>query len=105
MSGPLMSDFRIRDGGHPTRIPNQPLDVAPSPLRIFEVSQLWHALRAGYRFVLGTGLLVLAAVLAVTFVSRMTFRATGRLYLGEIGARPSSAQGDLALGDDTQKEV
>src|SRR3954471_3600471 len=106
MSGPLMSDFRIRDGGHPAaRGPNQAVDVAPSTLRIFEISQLWHALRAGYRFVLGTGVLVLATVMAVTFVSRMTFRATGRLYLGEIGARPSSAQNDLALGDDTQKEV
>jgi uncharacterized protein involved in exopolysaccharide biosynthesis/Mrp family chromosome partitioning ATPase len=76
-------------------------------LRIVELSQVWHALRARAGFVFGSGVFVLAVVLAVTFASRMTFRATGRLYLGEIGARGSggSQQSELALSDDTQKEV
>jgi uncharacterized protein involved in exopolysaccharide biosynthesis/Mrp family chromosome partitioning ATPase len=109
MSGPLMSDFRIRDGGRQPagRTPSEPaLDPAASTLRIFEISQLWQTLRARFRFVLLWGVLVCMAVMAVTFVSRMTFRATGRLYLGEIGARSANAPAsDLALGDDTQKEV
>ena len=107
MSGPLMSDFRIRDGGPPAgRPPRDAAEAATDHLRIFEFAQLWRALRTRWRFVLGTGVLALAVVLGLTFVSPMTFRASGRLYLGEIGSRPSGAQStDIALGDDTQQEV
>ena len=103
MSGPLISDFRIRNGGHSSeRPPRDAVETASDQLRIFELSQLWRALRARWRFVVGMGVFVLGLVLAVTFVSPMTFRASGRLYLGEIGSRPSAgAQSDPALGDDT----
>jgi uncharacterized protein involved in exopolysaccharide biosynthesis len=103
-----MSDFRIRDDGQPAnQAPREPVVDASAGLRIFEISELWHALRTRFRFVLGTGVLVCAAVMAVTFVSRMTFRATGRLYLGEIGGRPSGTtqSSELTLGEEAQQEV
>ena len=106
MSGPLMSDFRIRDGAHSAgRISREAVEVGSDHLRIFELSQLWQALRARWRFVLAMGVLALTVVMAVTFVSPMTFRASGRLYLGEIGSRSSGNAQSPELGDDTQQEV
>src|SRR5690242_6070343 len=98
MSGPLMIDFRIRDAGNPASRPPREAEGPVDHLRIFELSQLWHALKARYRFVLGMGVLALALVLAVSFVSPMTFRASGRLYLGEIGGKASNAPAqDISL--------
>jgi len=104
MSGPL-SDFRIRDGALAGR-PASELGDLGSGHRVFELSQLWRTLAARWRFVLGTGVLLLALVMLATFVQRMTFRATGRLYLGEVGSRQAGGRSsDLDLGDDTEKEI
>jgi uncharacterized protein involved in exopolysaccharide biosynthesis len=104
-----MSDFRVRDDASPAnRASREPaVEASSANLRSFEISELWQALRARLRFVLFMGVLVCAAVMAVTFVSRMTFKATGRLYLGEIGSKLSASPqtSELALSDDTQKEV
>lgn len=106
MPGPLMSDFRIREGRPAARSLDEPLELASDQLRIFELSQLWHALRARFRFVLKAGFVVLGLVMLVTFVQRMTFRASGRLYLGEIGSRPSAtSKSDLTLDNDSEEEV
>ncbi|HEY0462689.1 MAG TPA: Wzz/FepE/Etk N-terminal domain-containing protein, partial [Polyangiaceae bacterium] len=71
------------------------------------MSQLWAAIRAKYRFILTVACLIGLGVMAYTFASRMTFRASGRLYLGEIEnkSKGADASGELALRGDGQSEV
>lgn len=49
-----------------------------------DVHQLWSSLRQSYKLVLLVAAVVFAAVMALTLLSRMTFRSTARLYLGEL---------------------
>ncbi len=109
MPGSLMSEYRIRGQSQP---PEQPSHAPPSgPAQgspdLVDIAQLWAAVRAKYRFILAVGCLVGAGVMVYTFASRMSFRASGRLYLGEIDGKSASAASadELALVGDGQSQV
>ena len=61
--------------------------VSPQPepaSDVVDVVQLWATVRQNYRFVLAVAALSFAVVMAFTLASRMQFRSSGRLYLGEL---------------------
>jgi tyrosine-protein kinase Etk/Wzc len=67
--------------------------------------QLWATLRQHYRFVLGVALAAFALVMTVTLTSGMTFRAVGRLYLGELedsGARAAARTNEIDISAGNQ---
>lgn len=73
-----------------------------------DAGQLIDLLRQHARFVAGVAALVFVAVGLLTLVSRLEFRSSGRLYLGELGdaSRPSAARpGDIDLSGDEQADV
>ncbi|HTV20934.1 MAG TPA: GNVR domain-containing protein [Polyangiaceae bacterium] len=73
-----------------------------------DVGQLIDLLRQHVRFVAGVAALVFVAVGVLTLVSRLEFRSSGRLYLGELGdsERPAAARpGDIDLSGDEQADV
>lgn len=109
MPGSLMSEFRLRSQSQP---PEKELRPPPSdpqaPSDLIDLGQLWAAVRGKYRFILAVSCLVGVSVMAYTFASRMSFRASGRLYLGEIDGKSKAAapaSGELALLGDGQSEV
>jgi|GEM_PF-442958 len=80
----------------------------PGQADLVEVAQLWGALRASYLFILFVAVAVGCTVMLLTLVSGMTFRASSRLYLGEINGKaagPGSASSDLMLAGGAQSEV
>jgi tyrosine-protein kinase Etk/Wzc len=64
---------------------NEPAEVAAE--NTVDLSELWAALLENYRFMLIVGLVLFAFVMGLTMVSRMTFKSSGRLYLGELEAK------------------
>jgi tyrosine-protein kinase Etk/Wzc len=58
---------------------------------VLDVHQLWSSLRQSYKLVLLIAALVFAAVMTLTFASRMSFRASSRLYLGELDESSKAA--------------
>lgn len=100
----------VSNGG--PRRPREGFGAARGPARgetdLIEVSQLWTALRTNVGFISKVTVLVAVAVVAATLLSQMTFRTSGRLYLGEIERKSRAdapAHGDLALNAETQTEV
>jgi uncharacterized protein involved in exopolysaccharide biosynthesis/Mrp family chromosome partitioning ATPase len=74
----------------------------------FDVRQLWSTLRQHSGFVIATGVVVFAAVMAVTLLSPMSFRAVSRLYLGELeeGAnRAPRSKDEIDLSNGSQGVV
>ena len=65
----------------------------PPPDDSIDLSGLWTALRERARFVLATGLLLFAVVMAATLLSAMEFSSSGRLYLGELDRSSGAASG------------
>ena len=61
----------------------------------FDLGQVWSMLRTSRGFVSSCALFAVLLVMSVTLVSRMTFKATGSLYLGELqDKRASGGQPD-----------
>lgn len=74
----------------------------------FDVGQIWHLLRDNGRVVLGVAGVLFGAVMLLTLASRMEFRASGRLYLGDLagGAERRSNDGaPLDLSSTAQGDV
>lgn len=68
-----------------------------------DVHQLWSSLRQNYKLVLLVALAVFAGVMSFTLLSRMNFRSTSRLYLGELddsskAASRASEEIDISAG-------
>jgi tyrosine-protein kinase Etk/Wzc len=73
-----------------------------------DLAQLWGTIRDNIRFVVGIGAVVFCGVMFATMMSRMTFRSSGRLYLGELEsrARPSSSgSGEMDFSGGGQGDV
>src|SRR5690348_9188967 len=60
----------------PVRITTHPDSV--------DLGEIWATVRDNGRTILGSLLLVLVLVTSVTLLSRMAFKTTGSLYLGEV---------------------
>jgi len=77
-------------------------DPAPLTADMVDVAQFFATLRQNGRSVLAVAGLAFALVMAFTLTSRMQFRSSGRLYLGELGAKDktvgSAAELDLSGG-------
>lgn len=72
----------------------------PDPAEGVDVAQLWTAVRERKGFVWTVATLLFCGVMAHTMLSLMTFRSSGRLYLGELELRArSSATGNAAQLD------
>lgn len=73
-----------------------------------DVAQLGALLRQHLGFIVGVAAGVFALVVAFTLVSRLEFRSSGRLYLGELGdaVRPAASRsGEFDLSGDEQADV
>jgi tyrosine-protein kinase Etk/Wzc len=82
--------------------------VAPPPSDRIDVAQIGDALRQNLRLIVGVAGFVFALVAAATLLSRMEFRSSGRLYLGELGdsARPVAQSADeIDLSGGAQADV
>jgi tyrosine-protein kinase Etk/Wzc len=80
----------------------------PAPSDRLELAQLVDLLRHHWRFILGVAGAVFACVIAATLFSRMEFRSSGRLYLGELGdsGRPAAQRPDeIDLSGDAHADV
>ncbi|HEY6881372.1 MAG TPA: hypothetical protein VI299_25280, partial [Polyangiales bacterium] len=64
-----------------------------------DLPALWATVRERSGFVFGTGLLLFLIVMASTLASSMTFRSSGRLYLGELEMRTRVPTGSAAQVD------
>jgi tyrosine-protein kinase Etk/Wzc len=81
---------------YPERFSDRPLPTVSTGM---DMHTMWHTVRERWRFVALSGLVCMLTVLCATLCMRMTFKATGRLYLGEIDGRakqPSSGEMDFA---------
>ncbi|HTQ08037.1 MAG TPA: GNVR domain-containing protein [Polyangiaceae bacterium] len=80
----------------------------PAPRDALSGAELWRLVRRHYGMVLAVGVVTLGVVLAFTLFSRMEFRASGRLYLGELEgpkrAGPSESE-RLDFSGETQGDV
>lgn len=73
-----------------------------------DVAQLGGLLRQHLGFIFGVAATVFVLVVALTLVSRLEFRSSGRLYLGELGdaAHPAASRsGEIDLSGDEQADV
>jgi tyrosine-protein kinase Etk/Wzc len=72
-----------------------------------DLAQLWAAIRRSPGVVFGTAAIVFVLVMAATFNSRMLFRSTGQLYLGELEQRGRNRDIELSGGSagDVSSEV
>jgi tyrosine-protein kinase Etk/Wzc len=79
-----------------------PLEVPSAHADLVDVAQLLATLRQNYRSLFAVTLLAFSLVMAFTLASRMQFRSSGRLYLGELGAKDkvtgAAAELDLSGG-------
>lgn len=66
----------------------QPQPPTPSGIDIFT---LWAAVRDQWKFIARVGASVLLVALTATLLMRPNFKATGRLYLGELDAKNKAA--------------
>ncbi|MES1175324.1 MAG: GNVR domain-containing protein [Myxococcales bacterium] len=108
MPSSYTSQLRFSNGSQPPGQPGPSRELtAPPPPDGVEAAQLLAAIRRSRGFILKVSLLVGSAVMLFTLASRMTFKATGRLYLGEIENKNGAAQApsDLALASNQQGEV
>lgn len=64
-----------------------------------DLPQLWATVRERSGFVIGVATLIFIAVMTHTLMSSMTFRSSGRLYLGELEMRAGPAGGNAAQVD------
>lgn len=79
---------------------NPPPSLPPTPPQDgFDVAQLWALLREHARVILGIAITVFTLTMLATLLSRMSFRSTGRLYLGELDGKGASSarQNDIDL--------
>lgn len=87
--------------------PPEPPPTGPRPSQdeAFDAAQLWAILRENLRLIVKIGLAVFALTLALTLVTRMQFRSTGRLYLGELEGKTTqqrqAGEIDLSGGEPT----
>jgi tyrosine-protein kinase Etk/Wzc len=83
--------------GHPRRLAPQaapaPQVVIPAPSTSIDVGMLFKAIAENWRFIVRVGFSVMLVVLAVTLLMRMSFKATGRLYLGELDNKAQGGGG------------
>ena len=89
------------------RVPAQEAETAPSGDAV-DLVQLWATIRQHRRFVLAVASSVFLSVMAVTLASRMQFRSSGRLYLGELdGQAHATAAGadSFDLSQSSQGDV
>jgi tyrosine-protein kinase Etk/Wzc len=89
---------------------HRPFSLPPPPepaSDVVDVVQLWSTVRQNYRFVLAIAVLAFAVVMAFTLGSRMQFRSSGRLYLGELDekARTSAAANGFDFAGGVQGDV
>jgi tyrosine-protein kinase Etk/Wzc len=73
-----------------------------------ELAQVADLLAHRWRFIVAVASVVFAAVIALTLVSRMAFRSSGRLYLGELGEperRSAQSAESIDLSGDAHADV
>ena len=111
-----MADVPLNDlaiNGHsnplaPRASPPRPRPwVAPAPSDRMDIAQLRELLGQNLRWIFGVAGGVFVLVVAVTLVSHPEFRASGRLYLGEIGSSKLSATSpsEIDLSGGAQADV
>ncbi|HEX5657410.1 MAG TPA: GNVR domain-containing protein [Polyangiales bacterium] len=85
----------------PSQLPLQP------PSNNIDVGTLFKAIAENWRFIARVGFSIMLVVLAATLLMRMSFKATGRLYLGELDNKAQSAgqRNDLDLLGGASGEV
>jgi tyrosine-protein kinase Etk/Wzc len=103
-----MADDGYNDGGsyhplHGASLPHGPGHAKGDDS--VDVAQLWNTLRVNARFIFVVAALVFCLVMAFTFMSRMAFCSTGRLYLGELGGRATTTGGELDLSAGANSEA
>ncbi|MET0282822.1 MAG: hypothetical protein ABW352_00050, partial [Polyangiales bacterium] len=97
--------------GHPRRAappqpPPQQVNLPPPPATI-DVGTLFKAIAENWRFIARVGFSIMLVVLTLTLLMRMNFKATGRLYLGELDNKSlgGGANGGLDLLGGASGEV
>jgi uncharacterized protein involved in exopolysaccharide biosynthesis len=78
--------------------------VAP-PTSNIDIASLWKAVRAQWKFIVRVGLTVMFVVLTLTLLMRMNFKATGRLYLGELDNKSQPGRSDFDILGSSAGEV
>lgn len=68
------------------------VSIPPTASNI-DLGSLWKAVRDQWKFVVRVGLTVMLVVLTLTLLMRMNFKATGRLYLGELDNKSQGGGG------------
>lgn len=101
MAKPVSKELRAQaGGGQPSGAPDRDASGDDG----VDLGQLWSTLRESKRFILTFALLLFCAVVAHTMMSRMTFRSTGRLYLGELESKRGNS-GELDISGGGQGDV
>jgi tyrosine-protein kinase Etk/Wzc len=79
--------------------PPAPPAAPPPSDEGFDAAQLWAILRANRRLIVMVAVGVFVATMTLTMVSRMQFRSSGRLYLGELEGKnlPQRAANEIDL--------
>ncbi|HEY6880912.1 MAG TPA: hypothetical protein VI299_22965, partial [Polyangiales bacterium] len=100
--GPRNQLGQVRRTQH--SIPSAPLP--PPPSSNIDIGTLFKAIRDQWRFVVRVGVSVMLVVLTLTLLMRMNFKATGRLYLGELDNKSQGGpRADLDLLGGASGEV
>jgi tyrosine-protein kinase Etk/Wzc len=85
-----------------------PIEIDPTADDGVDLAQLWGTLQDNLRFVVGVAAVLFCTVMFATMMSRMSFRSSGRLYLGELETKAKSAansSGDLDFSGGGQGDV
>jgi tyrosine-protein kinase Etk/Wzc len=91
----------------PVRRQPPPVQVAvPPPSSSIDIATMFKTIRDQWRFIARIGVSLLLAVMTLTLLMRMNFKATGRLYLGELDKQAQgAARPDLELSSAASGEV
>ena len=83
-------------------------ELGPKSEEGFDLGQIWLLLRANGRMVLAVAGALFGLVMLVTLASRMEFRSSGRLYLGDLAGKSERSATDSApldLSSSAQGDV
>ena len=83
---------------HTSLVPRAPDTPRAASGDSVDFVQLWETITEHSRLILGVTVAVFLLVMAVTAASRMDFRSTGRLYLGELDASTPEPNDDEEAG-------
>lgn len=107
MSSMFPHDDTRLSGFYRGKASESPPGEAPASGEVVDVIQLWNTICQHYRVVLAVAVLVFSAVMLATLTSRMEFRSSGRLYLGELDGNPrlAGAADAFDIGGASQGDV